>query len=1056
MRLQPHLSFAACVGAPALLAVLLGGCAWVPDRQPGLQRLSQFAPSAQGHASIGADGRDRMFVVWDSRRQQGGHYGVMGRFVHADGTPASDEFTVNTTIDDHQMHPALAMAQDGSAWVVWQSWLQDGDGWGVVGRFFDGDSWSEELALNERRVGHQQQPVIAVNESGRALAVWVGADDRLHGRLLTPEGPVGSAFTITTGPGAHAVPAIAAVGDDFMLAFAHRSDAGALSVRRARVDTSGGVSDRAIVTLEAIEPAIASNDSDAAIAWLQRGKFGWDVALQQPGLAKSVVVARSTPGHSLKAPALALSKSGRVDVAWSIDKPVHDVMTRSISPEGELGPVERLAHGAHLEAVRGTNRLHLAANGTIHAALSGKAGGDKNSAALASSGIAGDAKWPHLALPPPDLGYGLMLAQSPIPPVWDPEFKPVPRDREARPLRGDWGFEGMNHTGWNPPDPDLAAGPEHVVEVTNGGIAAFTHGGELLWQDEIENPSGFWGSVGATYFVFDPEALYDQRSGRFFVMANERSDGGGSYFLLGVSSTSDPTDPWHKYRFNMSHIDNDIDSPNMAVGDEAVYLGCDMFGPDKYPILMVPKAQVLAGMPVSGETEIMLSGSGNQSLGMVRSTDVEPDVPQYMLQSSEGTGNGVGFNEIRIHAIRDPLGDPYRETYDLTVPTYSYPSQVPQEGTSTQHYLFEPRFWSCVWRNGSIWAVHHVNSSRARVRWYEIDVRGWPSSGQTPVLAQSGEIDQGSGHYSFFPSIAVDEHDNAAIVFARGASDEYTSMWRAVRRASDPANTFQAPELVRSSSAAETSGRWGDYSGASPEVGGGAFWLAHEWRPSSGWSTWIDRVSIGVPQTVQVPGDYATIQEAVDAVVNGSTIEVAPGVYAGPIDLGGRSLTLLGAGIGESVIDGLNEWLVLDLDETGSDMRIEGFTITRGQAVFGGGAFVRGTPIIRQCAFEHCTATGGGAILSALAPGPIVQDCSFCANSPDDINGPWQDGGGNVFNMHCDGDCPGDVDGDGLVGVKDLLLVLADWDGAGIGDVNGDGIVDVNDILFVVGAWGGC
>ena len=128
-------------------------------------------------------------------------------------------------------------------------------------------------------------------------------------------------------------------------------------------------------------------------------------------------------------------------------------------------------------------------------------------------------------------------------------------------------------------------------------------------------------------------------------MANERSDSGGSYFLLAVSDDSNPEGAWHKYRLNMSHVDDDIDSPNLAVDEDTVYLTCDMFGGDKYAILMVPKAKVLAGDPVSGTTELLMTGSGNQSLGLTRSNDDEPDVPQFMLQSSEGTGNGVSFTE---------------------------------------------------------------------------------------------------------------------------------------------------------------------------------------------------------------------------------------------------------------------------------------------------------------------------------------------------------------------------------------------------------------------------
>jgi hypothetical protein len=52
---------------------------------------------------------------------------------------------------------------------------------------------------------------------------------------------------------------------------------------------------------------------------------------------------------------------------------------------------------------------------------------------------------------------------------------------------------------------------------------------------------------------------------------------------------------------------------------------------------------------------------------------------------------------------------------------------------------------------------------------------------------------------------------------------------------------------------------------------------------------------------------------------------------------------------------------------------------------------------------------------------------------------------------------PGDVNGDGTVGVDDLLAVIAAWGPCGgcSEDITGDGVVDVNDLLSVLAAWTG-
>jgi protocatechuate 3,4-dioxygenase beta subunit len=53
--------------------------------------------------------------------------------------------------------------------------------------------------------------------------------------------------------------------------------------------------------------------------------------------------------------------------------------------------------------------------------------------------------------------------------------------------------------------------------------------------------------------------------------------------------------------------------------------------------------------------------------------------------------------------------------------------------------------------------------------------------------------------------------------------------------------------------------------------------------------------------------------------------------------------------------------------------------------------------------------------------------------------------------------CPADLDGDGEVGVDDILLVLSAYGSSSpAGDATGDNWVDVDDILAVVSAWGPC
>ena len=52
--------------------------------------------------------------------------------------------------------------------------------------------------------------------------------------------------------------------------------------------------------------------------------------------------------------------------------------------------------------------------------------------------------------------------------------------------------------------------------------------------------------------------------------------------------------------------------------------------------------------------------------------------------------------------------------------------------------------------------------------------------------------------------------------------------------------------------------------------------------------------------------------------------------------------------------------------------------------------------------------------------------------------------------------CASDINGDGVVGVDDVLAVLAGWGSTGDGDVDGSGTIDVDDLLIVIASWGVC
>ncbi|MGR3220579.1 MAG: right-handed parallel beta-helix repeat-containing protein, partial [Candidatus Anammoxibacter sp.] len=91
------------------------------------------------------------------------------------------------------------------------------------------------------------------------------------------------------------------------------------------------------------------------------------------------------------------------------------------------------------------------------------------------------------------------------------------------------------------------------------------------------------------------------------------------------------------------------------------------------------------------------------------------------------------------------------------------------------------------------------------------------------------------------------------------------------------------------------------------------------------------RLDLGIMNsTINVPGDFKTIQAAIDAALDGDTILVASGAYKETLEIIDKDLTLQGEDKDSTIIDGRNfrEWPTVFV--TGGDINISGFTIKNG------------------------------------------------------------------------------------------------------------------------------
>jgi hypothetical protein len=133
--------------------------------------------SFQRGPAIGMSGAGAYVIAWTSDGQDGSGNGVYAQRFSAAGSAAGGEFPVNTTTAGNQQFPSVAVDNDGTFAIGWQSEAQDGSGWGVYAREYTaaGVSAGGEFRVNTTTAGAQQNITVATVGGGNVVAAWSGA-----------------------------------------------------------------------------------------------------------------------------------------------------------------------------------------------------------------------------------------------------------------------------------------------------------------------------------------------------------------------------------------------------------------------------------------------------------------------------------------------------------------------------------------------------------------------------------------------------------------------------------------------------------------------------------------------------------------------------------------------------------------------------------------------------------------------------------------------------------------------------------------------------------------
>ena len=252
-------------------------------------RVNDVMSGNQANPSITMNTAGDFVISWESAGQDGDGFGIFAKRYNADGTEAGSEIEVNTYTTGNQQSSSVAMDDSGDFIVSWQSLNQDSDAWGVYARHFnaDGTPATDEFLVNSTISGSQYRPSVAMDIDGDFVMAWEGlgegTDVYAQGYRALSAYAVGAEFrvnTYTTNSQGFGVVAMDADGDFVVSWLSIDQDGWGEGVYAQRYNADGSpVGTEFQVNTETLlvkgSPSVAMDaDGDFVVSWSSSGQDG--------------------------------------------------------------------------------------------------------------------------------------------------------------------------------------------------------------------------------------------------------------------------------------------------------------------------------------------------------------------------------------------------------------------------------------------------------------------------------------------------------------------------------------------------------------------------------------------------------------------------------------------------------------------------------------------------------------------------------------------------------------------------------------------------------------
>ena len=420
----------------------------------------------------------------------------------------------------------------------------------------------------------------------------------------------------------------------------------------------------------------------------------------------------------------------------------------------------------------------------------------------------------------------------------------------------DFSFIGLGsgdngNTFVRPPDPQVAVGPNHVVEFVNIVGRIFDKAGVVVQNFAL---SSFF-VVPAGNAETDPKVIYDAFSGRFFASYVSFNDGTIGRLHVAVSQTSDPTGSWFVYILDPTDIrdlaNNIPDYPGIGLTNDKFTVSYNLFdiGNNAFrgeQTVVWNKSQMLTGSTV--DLSVFAKSASRFTMRPVHSLT--------SINTQYGVHRGLSLADAlfqdRITGVPPSVS---RTTPGMTIIANLSPPDAAQSGSAIVIDSGDFRMLEATLRGTKTtvtatgacsWAEQGDPTTRSCVHVIEF------AHGTSPSIIDDYLYGAPLKYY-MWPAHRTDASSNLHVGFSLSGSTEFVQARVAGRGPADirlnGSVTLKAGEvpITVPPTPPQTGTRWGDYMGAAvdPSFPDCVYHSVEYARNTLGadWGTWIGRTT---------------------------------------------------------------------------------------------------------------------------------------------------------------------------------------------------------------------